>query len=131
MSKKRVNISIDEAVHTEMGKFLKLSGGEFSDFVEQMAVRFLASMRPMIRRMEAAQAGGAALTPSEVRVLFLQVFGSVQIDTGVEMMSVMQEIDMVEAEHAKKEAERLVETSSVKPAIHTLKVRKTTKAKQQ
>lgn len=128
-NKRRVNITLDSAVHDEMKKYLSIMGEDFSAFVEMMSVRFLGSMRPILRRMEAAQTEDTDLTPSEVRVMFLQMMGAVQVEAGQEMGKVLSELDMIEAEQVKKAPPLESKTTSPKAAIHTPKVTKTTKAK--
>lgn len=124
-NKKRVNITIDAAVHEEMRKFLELTDSDFSGFIEQLTVRFLGQMRPVIRRMEQAQSGGQTITPSELRVMFLQMMGSVQVEAGAELNTILQELDIVEAEQQKKKA-----ALEEKPkSIHTPKPSRSTKAK--
>lgn len=127
MPKKRVNITIDSAVHDEMRKFLDLTGSDFSTFVEMLTLRFLGQVRPLVRRMEAAKDGGPMLTPSELRVMFLQMMGSVQVEAGANMHSILQEIDTLEADLEKKKALPVAESQP----IHTEpKKRSTTKKKQ-
>lgn len=124
-NKKRVNITIDAAVHEEMRKFLELTDSDFSGFIEQLTVRFLGQMRPVIRRMEQAQSGEQSITPSELRVMFLQMMGSVQVEAGTELNAILQELDIVEAEQQKKKA-----ALEEKPkSIHTPKANRSVKAK--
>ncbi|GGB85071.1 hypothetical protein GCM10008019_46270 [Deinococcus soli (ex Cha et al. 2016)] len=126
MPKKRVNITIDSAVHEEMRKFLDLTGSDFSAFIEQMTVRFLGQMRPLVRRMEHAQDGGPSLTPSELRVMFLQMMGGVQVEAGAELSTILQELDTLEADLEKKKALPVAKS----PSIHTApKKRSSTKKK--
>lgn len=124
-SKKRVNITIDSAVHAEMRRFLDLTGSDFSALVEQMCVRFLGEMRPIIKRMESVQNGDAAFNPSEFRVMFLQMMGSVQVEAGAELKNILQELDTIEAEQ--RAMPKLLEPEA-KP-IHTPKVTKGAKSK--
>lgn len=117
ITKKRVNITIDAAVHEEMRKFLDLTGSDFSAFVEQLALGFLEQMRPLIRRLEAMNSGEAELSPSELRVMFLQMMGSVQVEAGAKLNAILQELDIVEAEQDKKK-----QSIPAKPdSIHTPK----------
>lgn len=124
-NKRRVNITIDSAVHEEMRKFLDITSSDFSAFVEAICVSFLGEMRPLIRRMEAAQNGGEALTPSELRVMFLQMMGGVHVNAGAQLNTILQELDTIEAEQKKNEVPKLLEAES----IHTPKVTKRTKVK--
>lgn len=124
-SKKRVNITIDSDVFEEMNNFRKVTGMDFSSFVEQMTVRFLGEMRPFVRRMEAAKETGEAISPSEFRVMLLQVMGGVQVQAGVELSNVLKELDIVEAEQKAKSQPKLLEIES----IHTPKVVKKTRSK--
>lgn len=124
-NKKRVNITIDSAVHEEMRKFLDVTNSDFSAFIEFMTVRFLGEMRPLIKRMESARDGGQSVTPSELRVMFLQMMGSVQVEAGKEMSSLLAELDTLEAEQHSKQQPKLLEPES----IHTPKVKRQTKAK--
>lgn len=128
-SKARVNISIDSAVHEEMKRFGEITGTEFSAFIEMMCVRFLGQMRPLIRRMEAAQKGEGELTPNELRVMFLQMMGSVHVEAGSEMQTILKELDTIEAEQKKRLPPPLLEVESKQEAIHTPKVRRDTKSK--
>lgn len=129
MPKKRVNITIDSAVHDEMRRLLDLVGEDFSTFVERMSVSFLGTMRPLTRRMEAAQNGGNALTPSEVRVLFLQMMGGVQVEAGTQLGAILSELDTIEAEQAKA-AQSLLNVPEQKPeVIHTPKPKRAAKPK--
>lgn len=125
MAKKRVNITIDSAVHEEMRKFLDLTGSDFSAFVEQLTLHFLGEMRPLIRRMESAQDGGPMLTPSELRVMFLQMMGGVQVQAGAQLHGILQELDTLEADLEKKKA---LLVANPEP-IHTAPKKRTTTKK--
>lgn len=124
-TKRRVNITLDTAVHDEMRKFLDVVGEDFSAFVEQMCVSFLGQMRPLIRRIGNTSLAEAGLTPSEARVMFLQMMGQLSVDTGVSMNTILQELDTIEAEQ--NNVAKLL--NAPKEPIHTPKVKKTTKAK--
>lgn len=127
MPKKRVNITIDSAVHEEMRKFLDLTGSDFSAYVESMTVHLLGEMRPLVRRMEAALEGGTPLSPSEMRVMFLQLMGGLHVKAGAEMGTILRELDTLEADLEKKKALPVAKSQS----IHTEpKKRSTTKKKQ-
>lgn len=125
MGKKRVNITLDSAVHDEMRRFLDVVGEDFSSLVEQMCLSFLGQMRPLIRRIGEGPVSEAGLTPSEMRVMFLQMMGGVQVEAGVQLNDILKELDIVEAEQQKKAAPLFEEP---KP-IHTPKVTKGTKSK--
>ena len=79
-----------------------------------------------LRRMESAQDGGPSLTPSELRVMFLQMMGGVQVEAGAELSTILQELDTLEADLEKKKALPVGKPS----AIHTApKKRSSTKKK--
>ena len=124
-NKKRVNITIDSAVHDEMRKFLGVMGQDFSAFVEHMCVGFIGQMRPLIKRLDGVPLEDSGLTPSEVRVMFLQMMGSIQVEAGSQMNVILKELDTIEAE---QRAMPKLLTPEKKP-IHTPKVTKGTKTK--
>jgi hypothetical protein len=95
--KKRVNITIDGAVHIETKARLDASGMDFSAFIEQACLGFLSATHDMFRRMDVAKAGGPEVSPSELRVLMLQAVGGVQVKTGAEFAKVLSELDVIEA----------------------------------
>jgi hypothetical protein len=128
-NKRRVNISIDTAVHDEMKKFLDMVGQDFSGFIEAMSVNFLGAMYPLVKRLEAAKKDNLELSPSELRVLFLQMMGTVNVEAGSQMSDILNELDILESEQANKAPPLDSKPPSPKVAIHTPKVTKTTKAK--
>ena len=125
MPKKRVNITIDDAVHDEMKKFLDVVDNDFSAFVESMCISFLSHMRPLIRRISSASGNESELTPSEVRVMFLQLMGSIQIDAGTQLGAIMKELDILEAEQKAK----FVPVAPQPEPIHNPKKKRTVKTK--
>lgn len=127
--KKRVNISIDASVHSEMQRVLEVGGMDFSGFIEVMCVKFLGTTRPIFKRLEAAKKGESDLTPAEVRVMFLEMFGAVQIDAGAQVQNILTELATLEADLEKKEVYVLTDKGRSEEVIHTPKVRKNTRAK--
>lgn len=128
--KKRVNISIDSSVHSEMQRVLDLGGMDFSGFIEVMCVKFLGATRPIFKRLDVAKQGGPTPTPAEVRVMFLEMFGAVHVDAGTQMQTILSELATLEAGLEQKEVLTLTDAGREAVAIHTPKVRRNTKAKQ-
>ncbi len=128
-NKKRVNITIDPDVHSEIQKFLDVADLDFSGFVEMIAVRFLSGVRPLNKRMEEVNKLGLAPSRAEIKVMFLEMFATAQMDLGQVMGEIMDEIDIVEGEKRKEGTPALFPVPASTEFIHTPKVTKSTKAK--
>jgi hypothetical protein len=117
MPKKRVNITIDEDVHTQTAERLKMVGMDFSSIVEQSCLSFLAATNDLFKRFKQVDTLGD-VSPGEVRVLMLQALGHMNMQVGSESANVIKELEAIEARQA------AVKTIAVEP-IHTVTPKKT------
>ncbi len=116
MAKKRVNITIDEDVHTQTAERLKMVGMDFSSIVEQSCLSFLASTNDLFRRYKQVDTLGDVST-GEIRVLMLQALGHVNMQIGADSARVMKELEAIEARQI------AAKTIAVEP-IHTVTPKK-------
>ncbi len=116
MAKKRVNITIDEDVHTQTAERLKMVGMDFSSIVEQSCLSFLASTNDLFRRYKQVDTLGD-VSPGEIRVLMLQALGHVNMQIGADSARVMKELEAIEARQI------AAKTIAVEP-IHTVTPKK-------
>ncbi len=100
MPKKRVNITIDEDIHSETKKRLDSIDMDFSNMIEQICLEFLAATEDMFKRAERARQFNEQVTPTEVRLLLLQAMGQVQVKAGVGSAKIIEQLATIEAELA-------------------------------
>lgn len=121
-NKKRVNITIDPDIHTEMQALLDSAGMDFSGFVEMLCVRFLGEIRPVARRLDEMTKAGLKPTDAEVKLLLLGMFTTAQLDMGKMMNDALEELDILQMD-------KVLEGEVKKKPIHTKKPAKAVKPK--
>ncbi len=116
MAKRRVNITIDEDIHSQSVERLKMVGLDFSSIVEQSCLGFLASTNDLFKRFKNVDILGD-VSPGEVRVLMLQALGQMNVQVGSDSAKVMKELEAIEARQT------AAKTIAVEP-IHTVTPKK-------
>jgi hypothetical protein len=115
MPKKRVNITIDEDIHSQTAERLKMVGMDFSSIVEQSCLSFLAASSDLFKRFKQVDTLGD-VSPGEIRVLMLQALGHMNMQIGNDSAKVIKELEAIETRQsaAKTTAVELIHTVTPK-----------------
>jgi hypothetical protein len=116
MPKKRVNITIDEDIHSQTAERLKMVGMDFSSIVEQSCLSFLAASNDLFKRFKQVDTLGD-VSPGEIRVLMLQALGHMNMQIGAGSANVIKELEDIETRQS------VAKTMAVEP-IHTVTPKK-------